>query len=103
MLQSIDPGQAGCELDPESSHACFHFKACFRIESEETKLGMKIKFRIVAEPKKAVSRVWLRLADIPADQETRSSKVDHMLLIQANSSYISLHPSMKCFDRVLMF
>jgi len=82
MLQSIDPGKAGCELDPESSHSCFHFKACFRIESEEKMLGMKIKFRIVAEPKKAVSRVWLRLADIPSDQETRSSQVDHMLLIQ---------------------
>lgn len=99
MLQSIDPGKAGCELDPESSHSCFHFKACFRIESEEKMLGMKIKFRIVAEPKKAVSRVWLRLADIPSDQETRSSQVDHMLLIQA----LSVISVIQCCDRVLMF
>ena len=101
MLQSIDPGQAGCGLDPESSYAYIHFKACFTIESDETMLGMKIKFRIVAEPKKAVSRVWLRLPDILAGQETRSSKVDHMLLIETNFRYIS--SSMKCFDRVLMF
>ena len=45
---------------------------------------MKIKFTIVAEPKKAVSRVWLALEQFAGNQDSssRSSKVEHMLVIQ---------------------
>ena len=82
-LHGIDPGTAGCELDPDSSHACFNFKACFQLDSEETnQIDMKIKFTIVAEPKKAVSRVWLSLAEMAGNQDSKSSKVEHMLVIQ---------------------
>ena len=45
---------------------------------------MTIRFTIVAEPKKAVSRVWLQLAELAgaADTEARSSRVEHMLVIE---------------------
>ena len=32
-LDGVDPGRAGCPLDPGSAHACFAFSACFRIEA----------------------------------------------------------------------
>jgi len=87
-LHGIDPGTAGCELDPDSSHACFNFKACFQLDSEETnQIDMKIKFTIVAEPKKAVSRVWLSLAEMAGNQDSKSSKVEHMLVIQEGSRH----------------
>ena len=85
-LHGIDPGKPGCDLDPDSSHACFSFKACFQLDSEETNhADMKIKFTIVAEPKKAVSRVWLALEQFAGNQDSsssRSSTVEHMLVIQ---------------------
>ena len=31
-LDGVDPGRAGCPLDPNSAHACFAFSACFRLE-----------------------------------------------------------------------
>ena len=69
-LHGIDPGKPGCDLDPDSSHACFSFKACFQLDSEETNhADMKIKFTIVAEPKKAVSRVWLALEQFAVNLE----------------------------------
>ena len=34
-LHGIDPGRAGCEADPESSHACFSFRACFQVKTEQ--------------------------------------------------------------------
>ena len=81
-LHNIDPGKAGCDLDPESDHACFSFEACFKVESKED-LSLRIKFTIVAEPKKAVSRVWLKLAEVDeVGSSSRSSSVDHMLFIQ---------------------
>ena len=83
-LHNIDPGKAGCDLDPESDHACFSFEACFKVESKED-LSLRIKFTIVAEPKKAVSRVWLKLAEVDeVGSSSRSSSVDHMLFIQVN-------------------
>ena len=85
-LHNIDPGKAGCDLDPNSEHACFSFEACFKVESKED-LSMRIKFTIVAEPKKAVSRVWLKLAEVPdeSSSDVKSSSVDHMLFIQVNN------------------
>ena len=83
-LHNIDPGKAGCDLDPESDHACFSFEACFKVESKED-LSLRIKFTIVVEPKKAVSRVWLKLAEVDeVGVSSRSSSVDHMLFIQVN-------------------
>ena len=80
-LRSIDPGKAGCQLDPASPHACFHFKACFSVDNRtEEELDMRIKFSIVAKPKKAVSRVWLRLVEEDGE-DSRSSRVDHLLHI----------------------
>jgi hypothetical protein len=32
-LDGVDPGRAGCPLDPTSAHACFAFSACFRLEA----------------------------------------------------------------------
>ncbi len=32
QLEGVDPGRAGCPLDPASAHTCFHFSACFRLE-----------------------------------------------------------------------
>ena len=88
-LHNIDPGKAGCDLDPDSDHACFSFAACFKVESKED-LSLRIKFTIVAEPKKAVSRVWLKLPEV-AEQaggaSLESSTVDHMLFIQVNKSH----------------
>ena len=83
-LHGIDPGKSGCDLDPDSSHACFDFKTCFQLDSEEINVDMKIKFTIVAEPKKAVSRVWLQLAELAGNDDSKSSKVEHMLVIQVN-------------------
>ena len=83
-LHGIDPGKSGCDLDPDSSHACFDFKTCFQLDSEEINVDMKIKFTIVAEPKKAVSRVWLQLAEFAGNDDSKSSKVEHMLVIQVN-------------------
>ena len=87
-LHNIDPGKAGCDLDPDSDHACFSFAACFKVESKED-LSLRIKFSIVAEPKKAVSRVWLKLPDVaePSGSSVESSRVDHMLFIQVNKSH----------------
>ena len=87
-LHNIDPGKAGCDLDPDSDHACFSFAACFKVESKED-LSLRIKFTIVAEPKKAVSRVWLKLPDVaePGGSSLESSRVDHMLFIQVNKSH----------------
>ena len=84
-LHNIDPGKAGCDLDPDSDHACFSFSACFKVESKED-LSLRIKFTIVAEPKKAVSRVWLKLPDVSqaSGSSLESSRVDHMLFIQVN-------------------
>ena len=84
-LHNIDPGKAGCDLDPNSDHACFSFSACFKVESKED-LSLRIKFTIVAEPKKAVSRVWLKLPDVSqaSGSSLESSRVDHMLFIQVN-------------------
>ena len=84
-LHGIDPGKAGCELDPNSSHACFNFRACFQVDSEEINVEMKIRFTIVAEPKKAVSRVWLQLAEFAGNEDSRSSVVEHMLVIQVGN------------------
>ena len=85
-LHGIDPGKAGCHLDPNSSHACFNFRACFQVDSEEISVEMKIRFTIVAEPKKAVSRVWLRLAESAGNEEdSKSSVVEHMLVIQVGN------------------
>ena len=87
-LHNIDPGKAGCDLDPDSDHACFSFSACFKVESKED-LSLRIKFTIVAEPKKAVSRVWLKLPDVSqaSGSSLESSRVDHMLFIQVNKSH----------------
>merc|ERR1719422_1942084 len=86
-LHGIDPGKSGCDLDPDSSHACFDFKTCFQLDSEEINVDMKIKFTIVAEPKKAVSRVWLQLAEFAGNDDSKSSKVEHMLVIQEGSRH----------------
>ena len=32
QLEGVDPGRAGCPLDPASTNTCFHFSACFRLE-----------------------------------------------------------------------
>ena len=115
-LHGIDPGRAGCEADPESSHACFSFRACFQVETERhishhyfrynvpqcqvedqhnsSRPGdMTIRFTIVAEPKKAVSRVWLQLAELAgaADTEARSSRVEHMLVIEVTIIFDTFH------------
>ena len=37
-LHGIDPGRAGCEADPESSHACFSFRACFQVKTEQSSI-----------------------------------------------------------------
>lgn len=88
-LDGVDPGKAGCDLDPDSSHACFSFRACFQVNSvEEIKTEMKIKFTIVAEPKKAVSRVWLSLEEFVGTGETKSSKVEHMIVIQVKNYFM---------------
>ena len=57
---------------------------------EEIKAEMKIKFTIVAEPKKAVSRVWLQLEEFVGREDTKSSKVEHMLVIQVTIFLISI-------------
>ena len=75
------PGKAGCSLDPDSPYACFHFSACFRVEEEEGAVDMSIQVTIEAEPKKAVSRVWLRLEEEDGG-EGRRSRVEHLLNIQ---------------------
>ena len=80
QLESVDPGRAGCPLDPQSAHTCFHFQACFTVRSALPPGGMEIRFRILAEPGKAVSRVWLRLAET-AEADSRSSQVEHRLSI----------------------
>jgi len=80
MLRRIDPGKAGCLKDPNSPHACFHFSACFTVEEDQVH-QMKIQFEIVAEPKKPVSRVWLRL-DGGSEAEARERTVGHILNIQ---------------------
>ena len=80
QLESVDPGRAGCPLDPKSAHTCFHFQACFTVRSTLPPGGMEIRFRILAEPGKAVSRVWLRLAET-AEADSRSSQVEHRLSI----------------------
>ena len=84
-LHGIDPGKAGCDLDPNSDHACFNFRACFQVDSEEINVEMKIRFTIVAEPKKAVSRVWLQLAEFAGNEDSKSSVVEHMLVIQVGN------------------
>merc|ERR1719458_1835484 len=48
---------------------------------------MKIRFTIVAEPKKAVSRVWLQLAEFAGNEDSKSSVVEHMLVIQEGSRH----------------
>ena len=54
---------------------------------------MTIRFTIVAEPKKAVSRVWLQLAELAgaADTEARSSRVEHMLVIEVTIFVDTFH------------
>ena len=95
VSQAIDPGQAGCTPDPHSAFTCFQFSACFKLNSIilHSKSGMKIKFLIVAEPGKPVSRVWLRIEEElkrslengetsqPDDQ--RQNRIEHTLLINA--------------------
>jgi integrin alpha 7 len=62
-LKAIDPSRNGCPEDPQSEEACFAFKACFSVDKEVSEQGLEVKFMIEAEPKKPVSRVWLRLMD----------------------------------------
>ena len=80
MLRSVDPGKAGCPLDPDSPHSCFHFSACCTVEDMGVVEDMSIRISILAEPKKPVSRVWLRLQG--EQGEGRSSQVDQLLDIQ---------------------
>ena len=82
LLRAVDPGTAGCPLDPDSEYTCFHFSACFRVEAVEDGAERNIRFNIVAEPNKPVSRVWLRLED--GDRTgNRTNTVEHNLVIQA--------------------
>lgn len=92
MEQGIDPGEAGCLPDQDSPYTCFQFSACFRLNSVilNSKSGMKIKFLIVAEPNKPVSRVWLRLedelnevVDENDEEDKRKNRIEHTLLIKA--------------------
>ena len=87
--QSIDPGQSGCDQNPQSAYTCFQFSACFRLNSLvlASKSAMKIRFKIVAEPGKSVSRVWIRLADESQDdtEDNRKSKIEHTLVIKAQA------------------
>ena len=62
-LKGIDTSVKGCFEDPSSEETCFGFKACFRVDKEVSERGLSVKFMIEAEPKKPVSRVWLRLMD----------------------------------------
>ena len=62
-LKGIDTSVKGCYEDPSSEETCFGFKACFRVDKEVSERGLSVKFMIEAEPKKPVSRVWLRLMD----------------------------------------
>ena len=80
LLQAVDPGQAGCFMDPESQYTCFHFSACFDV-SQDVGSGMMIRFKIIAEPNKPVSRVWMRLSS-EDKVENRTNIVEHDLFIQ---------------------
>ena len=51
------------------------------MEEEEGAVDMRIQVTIEAEPKKAVSRVWLRLEEEEGG-EGRRSRVQHLLNIQ---------------------
>ena len=62
-LRGIDPGQTGCQDDPASQDACFGFSACFKVSQEDLSHSYDLRYVIEAEPTKAVSRVYLRLAD----------------------------------------
>jgi hypothetical protein len=44
-LEGVDPGRAGCPLDPASAHTCFQFSACFRLEQAALTMrrGMAIR------------------------------------------------------------
>ena len=78
-LKGIDPGTKGCPDDPDADDTCFGFMACFRVVDQEkdvTKSGLHIKYVIEAEPKKPVSRVWLRPKD---DYYTASSNKSNLV------------------------
>ena len=71
-LKAIDPGKAGCLDDFESQEACFGFKTCFSVDKEVSQRGLLLKFMIEAEPKKPVSRVWLRLKTQGKEKRNKS-------------------------------
>ncbi|XP_059094879.1 integrin alpha-PS1-like isoform X2 [Tigriopus californicus] len=81
-LKGIDPGQAGCREDETSEDACFSFNACFSVDKEVSKQGLSLTFKIEAEPKKPVSRVWLRLLDRPDVGPNRTNIVTDTIKIE---------------------
>ena len=88
-LERIDPGKAGCSVDRDTDDACFDFRACFRVESANRNLDMKIQFMIVAEPKKLVaSRVWLKVDGV--EDKRKSKNISHILDIQVRYLVIAL-------------
>ena len=85
-LKGIDPSIEGCAEDPDADEACFSFKACFSVDKEVSRQGLSVKFLIEAEPKKPVSRVYLRLMDddgyLVDDGGERSNNVTHTIKIR---------------------
>ena len=82
-LKGIDPGQSGCLEDLDAEESCFGFKACFSVDKEVSEQGLKLKFVIKAEPKKPVSRVWLRLdSDEERREGEKNSRLEDTITIQ---------------------
>lgn len=81
-LRGMDPGKSGCVEDPDSSDACFGFKACFKI-SQEIKTSQSLHYLIQAEPQKPLSRMYLRAAD-QIGYASKNSSVEGTVLIAAN-------------------
>lgn len=79
-LKGIDPGRAGCPEDMDSEDTCFGFKTCFSVDKEVSQQGLRLSFKIEAEPQKPVSRIYLKLQD-RLDEVKRDSVVTDTITI----------------------